>query len=60
MVSNDGIKTPPRPARYLISREQHNKARALEILAAMNKCVMDDKPIPAEWFSELSSYYGQA
>lgn len=49
-----------KPPLGLIPRNIHRQKRALEIIAAMDRYVRANKPIPTEWFEELQDYYGCA
>ena len=40
-----------------IPRDTHNQKRALEIIAAMDRYVRANKPIPGEWVDELRDMY---
>ena len=42
-----------RPPLGLMPRSIHDKARILEILAAMDRYIRADKAVPAKWFNEL-------
>lgn len=44
----------------LMPLSSHDKKRALDIVEAMHRYVIADKPIPNEWFAELSDLKGVA
>jgi hypothetical protein len=51
------IKKPP---LGLIPKEIFQQNRALDIIAAMDRYVRADKPIPRAWITELDSLYGSS
>ena len=49
-----------KPTLGLIPKDNHNKTRAIEIVAAMERYIRANKPIPQEWLDELSDLKGAA
>lgn len=49
-----------KPPLGTMPRKEHNRQRALEIIAAMDRYVRADKAIPQEWLQELKDLYGAA
>lgn len=47
-----------KPPLGLMPKKVHRRLRAIEIIHAMERYVLADKPIPQEWLQELDSLYG--